>query len=97
MKGEGRLGEGKGESGRDLHSAQLGLCETVEVICLFSALSVTFALVSRSRNSCLLLGGIVKRRGREDMLESVTAVAACMLTLTLRRYYRSILVATVKW
>ena len=49
----------------NVHSAQFGDAATVEVICLFRLLSVILEDVSRSRNSWRLLGGSVKRRGRD--------------------------------
>jgi hypothetical protein len=56
----------------DVHSAQLGLEEIVEVICALSDFNVILEDVSRRRNSWRLEGGSVKRRGR-DMVAIVTA------------------------
>jgi hypothetical protein len=56
-----------------MNSAQLGEEETTEEICLFRLLSVILEVVSRRRNSWRLLGGSVKRRGR-DMVENLVVV-----------------------
>lgn len=56
----------------DVHSAQLGLEEIVEVICALSDFNVILEDVSRRRNSWRLEGGSVKRRG-SDMVAIVIA------------------------
>jgi hypothetical protein len=65
-----------------MNSAQLGEEETTDEICLLSDFRVILDDVSRSRNSWRLLGGSVKRRGR-DMFVVLVVVWSVLGSLTL--------------
>ena len=62
---------------------QFGLDAVIEVICAFSDLSVGLAEVSSRRNSWRLLGGRVKRRGRDMFANIVVVVAAVFIVVNL--------------
>ena len=62
----------------DVHSAQLGLEEIVDVICALSDFNVILEDVSRSRNSWRFEGGIVKRRGRDIVAAVVVSLMSSL-------------------